>query len=168
MSRWLFCGVIGLLHAVELHGQRDCSPSSDQMVYVEALGPGGLGSVNYERILTRAMGVHIGARIGLGALRLMDFTRAINPDLTLPIGITFTKGDRWKPELGAGGALTSIVYPDVDGFRPLRRHEFHVWLSAGVRYAPILQGWTLRLAYTPIIEFGDWRHWGGLSVGRVL
>ena len=160
--------LVSLLHLGPGCAQHDCIPGPAQALYVEGLGPGGYGSVNYERAVTHIRGVHVHARVGLGAERFKDFTRAFNPDLTFPIGVLFTRGQRWQPEMGGGATITSFVYPDVRDFLPERRQALHVWLNAGVRYAPAFQGLLFRAGYTPLIEFGRWRHWGGLSVGYMF
>lgn len=161
------CLIIGA--AVSLadatYAQRDSLPGPFQAVYMEGLGPGGYGSINYERIVASLRNIQLHMRAGLGSERFLDHTRAFNPDLTMPIGLLFTKGKRWQADLGGGGTITSFVYPDDRDFHPTRKQAVHAWLSAGVRYVPEFRGWMLRVAYTPLIEFGRWRHWGGLSLG---
>lgn len=161
-------GLISLLVLGAAVAQRDCKPGPYQAAYLEGLGPGGYGSINYERLVADLRGVHIHARAGLGTERFKDFTRSFNPDLTFPIGALFLKGGRWLAEAGGGLTITSFVYPDERDFRPERRQAAHVWLNAGLRYAPEFRGWVLRAAYTPLVEFGQWRHWGGFSVGYMF
>ncbi|HEY1054513.1 MAG TPA: hypothetical protein VGE24_05240, partial [Emticicia sp.] len=48
-------------------------PLALNSVYIEALGMGGYGSVNYERLLYQKKKLHIGGRIGVGTYRLRDF-----------------------------------------------------------------------------------------------
>ncbi len=161
-------GLISLWAMSSAFAQGDCTPGPYPAIHLEALGAGGYGSITYERIVTRIKGVHVRARAGLGFERLKDYTRKFNPDLVLPIGVLFTKGNAWQLEIGGGAAISSVVYPDQRDFRPIREQEVHAWLHAGVRYAPLLRGWVIRAGYTPLIEFGRWRHWGGLSVGRII
>lgn len=161
-------GLVSLLATASALAQGDCTPGPFPAIYLEGMGPGGYGSINYERIVARIQGVHVRARAGLGFERLKDHTRKFNPDLICPLGVLFTKGAAWQLEIGGGAAITSLVYPGERDLRPTREQKVHVWLNAGVRYAPRLRGWVIRAGYTPLIEFGRWRHWAGLSVGRII
>lgn len=147
-----------------LSAQADSSAHRNR-VYAEVLGAAGLGSLNYERVLWEGAPLQLGARIGVGVLHFTDITRRFNPDLVLPIGVVASYGHRVKGEIGSGASITSIVYPDEASFMPARRSELQAWLSFGIRYQRTDGGVLLRVAYTPIIEFGDWRHWGGVSAG---
>ncbi|HMU15409.1 MAG: hypothetical protein JST41_12940 [Bacteroidetes bacterium] len=146
--------------------QQDDSTAQRPALYLEALGPGGLGSINYEHPLIHWGRVGIRLRAGMGGMRFRDFTGRPNPDLTMPVGLLLGWGKHWGPEIGGGATLTSMVLPSSSDYRPKRRYELHGWLSAGIRWGP--GRWLLRLAYDPVISFGRWQHWGGLSIGMIL
>lgn len=145
--------------------QADTIRSARNAVYLEALGTGGLSSVNYERVLLHHAEFTGGARIGFGSIHFKDFTRRFDPDFVVPIGVFGCYGDRFRGEAGAGITLTSIVYPDEETFGPVRRMEVHGWFALGARYQKRNGGLLVRIAYTPIVEFGQIRHWGGASLG---
>lgn len=163
MRPWALLLLIGT-GIPSLTAQADTSLHRNR-VYAEVLGAAGLGSLNYERVLWEGAPLEFGARIGVGVLHFTDFTRRFNPDLVLPIGVVACYGHRLKGEIGGGPSITSIVYPDEATFGPSRRSELQAWLSFGIRYQRADRRLLFRMAYTPIIEFGDWRHWGGVSAG---
>ena len=120
------------------------------------LGFGGVSSItsiNYERELLKNNELGVLVRIGLGSIHLKDYTRRFNPDLLFPIGLYATYGRRLMAEIGAGGTYSSIVYPDEQTFMPSRRSDMHGWCSLGIR-GNITDHFWLRVAYTPIFEFG--------------
>ncbi len=156
---------MGLLSAF---GQRDTLLPKQNTIYLEALGTGGLGSLNYERVVWRKGRSTFNARVGISTIHVHDFTRNFNPDLLFPIGAAAYYGDRVQAEVSAGLAFTSIVYPDPEDFAPVRRGELQGWVAIGGRYLDPRNGWMLRATYTPIIEFGNWRHWGGASLGHTF
>ena len=167
MRRAAILPVLALAAGTPAMAQRDSSALRPAL-YAEALGPGGFGSVNYEQPLVRSGGGEARLRAGIGSMRFRDFTGRLNPDLTLPVGAILTYGHKWRPELGGGVTLTSTVRPGPDDYRPWREQDLHGWLSAGLRWTPRSRGWFLRATYDPVIAFGRLRHWGGLSIGRIL
>lgn len=168
MTSRMLLGLAGSLVFGHVYPQGDCTSGPFPAIHLEGMGPGGYGSINYERIVARIEGVHVRARAGLGFERLKDYTRKFDPDLVFPLGVLFTKGAVWQLEVGGGAAITSFVYPGEQDFRPAREQRVHGWLDMGVRWAPRLRGWVIRAGYTPLLEFGGWRHWAGLSVGRII
>jgi hypothetical protein len=162
--------LVGVLCAAVLpaFGQHDTLAPKRNNVYVEALGTGGLGSLNYERALWSKARFTTSTRFGISTIHVHDFTRHFNPDLLFPIGAVACYGDRFQAEVSGGVAFTSIVYPDPEDFSPSRRGEVQGWFAIGGRYLDPRNGWLLRATYTPIIEFGTWRHWGGLSIGHAF
>lgn len=134
-------------------------------VYLEALGAAGLGSVNVEQVVLSGDRWSVGARVGAGTIHLRDHERSFNPDLIAPIGLFGTWGGRLSAEVAAGAAITSMTYPDPETFGVERRTELQAWSSIGCRWTKREGGLLLRIAYTPLLEFGRVRHWGGLSIG---
>ncbi len=149
-------------------GQHDTLAPKQNSLYLEALGTGGLGSLNYERSVWHKDLFTTSARMGISTIHVHDFTRRFNPDMLFPIGAVFCYGERFQAEASGGVAFTSIVYPDPEDFTPARRGEIQGWLAIGGRYLNPRNGWLLRATYTPIIEFGTWRHWGGASIGHTF
>jgi hypothetical protein len=160
--------VLSALALAPAFGQRDTLAPKQNTLYIEALGTGGLGSLNYERSFWHKGRLSTSARIGISTIHVHDFTRQFNPDLLFPIGAVACFGDRFQAEVSGGVAFTSIVYPDPEDFAPARRGEVQGWLALGGRYQDPGKGWMLRATYTPIIEFGTWRHWGGVSFGHTF
>jgi hypothetical protein len=165
----LLLAVGTLLPALAI-AQVDTTDHAHGAYYLEALGPGGLGSMNFERQVYRWEGSSLAVRLGLGSIQFSNYTGRFDPDVILPVGLILAGARRWSPEVGAGLAFTSITYPDPIDYAPSRRGATYLWLSAGVRMAPQRDrsGWTLRLAYTPIIDTDGWEHWGGVSIGRTF
>ncbi len=158
---------IALVLPLAMHGasRTDTLTKATQAVFVEALGSAGLGSMNYERSLLNAGRVNVGARIGVGTIHLRNFEQRFDPDLIVPVGVFATWGGRFRAEIGGGAAITSITYPDPVTFEPARRAEVQAWSSIGFRFSNPGGGVLFRFAYTPLWEFGNLRHWGGVSFG---
>ncbi len=150
------------------YGRPDTLTPKQNIIYLEALGTGGLGSLNYERTLCREGLWQLAARVGVSTIHVRDFTRRFNPDLLFPLGAVACYGGRFQGEIAGGVAFTSIVYPDPENFAPGRHGAIQGWLAIGGRYLDPGNRWMLRATYTPIIEFGTWRHWGGLSFGHAF
>lgn len=143
----------------------DSLPSARSAIYVEALGAAGLGSLNVERTFLHDRNWSVGARVGAGTIHLRDHEHSFNPDVIVPIGVFSTWGGRLRAEAAAGAAITSMTYPDPETFAAARRTEVQAWSSIGLRWTQPTGGLLLRIAYTPLLEFGRLRHWGGLSIG---
>ena len=133
-------------------------------IHIGFSGTSSIASVNYERVLLREKRFQMMARVGLGSIHLIDFTRRFDPDLLVPLGLYATYGRNPIAEVGAGITYTNIVYPDERTFEPSRRSDLHGWCSVGIRGRITEQLW-LRGAFTPILEFGRIRRAFELGIG---
>lgn len=128
---------------------------------LEALGPGGWGSLNYT--LQRDLNpVHLRVRAGAGLLRLSDFENRFNPDLTFPLGLELGYGKKHQVFAGGGAALSSIVRFSENDKR--RQWNTHYYLTAGYKLL-LKKGLYLKVGYTPLLEKGYFRHWGAAGLG---
>lgn len=132
-------------------------------------GPGGYGSVNFERIFLIKKQFSLTARIGLGTYHVKDYTNKFNPDIIIPIAINGSYGKDHKAEFGIGQSISSIVQADEADLNPTRNTNFSTFFSMGYRYKKTTGHLFFRIAYTPLIEYNKtWRNWGGVSFGYVF
>ena len=147
---------------------QDQLPPSINLIYAEAGGYGGVGSLNYERIIWSSHKFQIGPRIGLGCNRFKDFRDKFNPDISIPLGLTLAFGNNFKGEIGVGTTYTSTVYA-APGLLPERRNLIHGNALIGMRYQKLGKGPLFRIGYSPIFEtFSRLRHWPYLAFGWTL
>lgn len=146
--------------------QLPIKPLALNAVYIEALGMGGYGSVNYERLLFYQKKMHLGLRLGIGTYRLRDFEMNFNPDLTVPFSIHAYYGKTHHIEIGAGQTFTSIVRASALDFAVERKSSLSSNFLLGYRYQKSSGGLLFRLNYSPIVSSNEaFKHWYGLSVG---
>jgi hypothetical protein len=139
-------------------------------IYLEAGGPGGLGSVNIEHFLFTNNNQNLGARFGLGVSRFRDFENSLNPDFFIPFGIfANVKLIRHRPsalflDAGVGLIYASVMHVSND-FKSVRQNKLNTYFQIGASY--ILSNHILfRVSYTPIISHGvGFNHWGAFSIG---
>jgi len=171
MSRKTFYLVLLLLLPMMGSAQRDTLVKN--AVYIEALGIGGLGSINYEHFVFEKNRFIIGVRLGLSTYRITDFRNKFNPDVIIPISVNFLYGTKHKLEIGLGNTYTNTVHAGLD-LSPERETAIHGNAYIGYRLQfltkkPILKninGFVIRIGYSPLFEyFRSVRHWGGLSFG---
>jgi hypothetical protein len=133
---------------------------------MNAAGPGGYWSLNYEYTIALPQQFYLSANIGFSTLHLKDFTQTFNPDLIFPVGVHLTYGKKHRAELGIGEVFSSIVRFDATTIRAKRFLDFHSYLLVGYRYQKPTGGLLLRAFYSPLLEFNQrYRHWGGISIG---
>ncbi len=146
--------------------QSDSLSTKKNSIYLEILGIGGYGSLNYERGLFEVNKIKIGARLGLSTYHLTDFTTSFNPDIIIPIAIHAQYGNKHNAEVGLGQVISNIVETNEVTFNPERTTNIHANFTIGYRYQKPKGGFVFRINYSPVIEFyKDYRHWAGLSVG---
>jgi hypothetical protein len=141
-------------------------PLAFNAVYIEALGMGGYGSINYERLLYQKKKLHIGVRLGVGTYRLRDFETNLNPDVTIPFSINAYYGKTHHVELGVGQTFTSIVGASSVDVKVERQNTLSSNFTIGYRYQKSSRGMIFRINYSPIISSTQsFKHWYGLSIG---
>lgn len=144
----------------------DTSAFSKNIIFLEVGGPGGYGSMNFERTILKHQKVTVNGRIGLSTVHLKNHLRKINPDVIIPFSIHACYGNAHKAEVGLGETFTYMNVVNFDNYETKRNSYFHTAVSLGYRYQPNHSGIFVRLAYTPVFERNiSLRHWGALSLG---
>lgn len=130
--------------------------TSRNQVYLDALGPGFLYSLNYERRLNRTFGM----RWGVGGLPISQARYGISFGmLTATLG-----GPIHSLHAGVGGGIA--WFKDVSVFEIKDVLTGVGVFSIGYQFQPQPRGLFIRVAYTPF-----WNSeviaplWGGLSIG---
>lgn len=161
----LFCCLLG--HCANAQDNVNVANISKNIFYLEGLGPGGLGSVNYERIVYKKDLFQTSVRLGLGFNRFNDFRDKFNPDFSVPIGVGIAFGTRFKGEAFVGTTYTNNVVA-TPTLEPERTTALHAYFGIGARYQSY-KGLFARIGYSPLLEkFTYFRHWGYLSIGWVF
>lgn len=150
----------------EAKSQIDTNYISPNILYLEAGGIGGYGSLNYEKIISIKEKLKIGVRIGVGTYNLTDYTTKFNPDIIIPIAINGLYGNNNKIVFGFGQTISNIVQVNHSNWKPDRKTNLHANFIIGYRYQKDTGGFMVSCSYTPIIEFYNlYRHWAGISIG---
>jgi len=140
--------------------------STKHAVYLEVLGGGGYGSLNYERFIPVKNGLRLNIRAGISTYRLRDFELKFNPDIILPFSAGIIYGKAHSMEIGLGQTYSSVSEIDIEEFAPQRKERLSAFGIIGYRVTFRKPAIMLRIAYTPVWEFYDvLRHWAGLSFG---
>jgi len=167
MKQFLVLFFSFLFSAFGLYSQ-DNTPkiTSNNSIYVEAIGIGGYGSINYDYIFHIKSKIKIGGRIGLSTYHIVDYTGSFNPDIIIPFSINALYGTKHHAEVGIGQTFSSIVQSSNSDFSPSRDNNFSTNFTIGYRYQKSDGGIVFRIGYTPIINQNKYfQHWGGISIG---
>jgi hypothetical protein len=154
-----------LIVSSNLIGQVESPPTSiSNQVFLEVGGLGVYGSVNYERFILKNK--NVGVRAGLSTYNFVDFNGNFNPDLVLPYGVSYFKGNRYKLEVGIGQTVTSVVTIDEESWGPKRTYRVHGNFTIGFRYQKKEKGLIFRCAYSPMIQdYSKYKNWALISIG---
>ncbi|MBA3901011.1 MAG: hypothetical protein H0X62_12525 [Bacteroidetes bacterium] len=134
-------------------------------VFLEAGGPGGYGSLNYNREIFSRDKLNIFAGAGFFFPNFQDFNNRANPDLTLPLRISSIYGERHKLEIGFAAELVSYsVFMEGNTSKASRLNYAP---QLGYLYQPG-QRFYYRIFYYPLLESGHFKHWGGASIGLLF
>jgi len=135
-----------------------------QAIFLEALGSGGLYSLNYDRRL-KSGNSGFGGRIGLGVgsgyeIGEDDYERRIS----MPLMVNYITGR------GRSGLETGIgITPEFAFSEPVDDQRMKAWVNLNLVYRlqPIKKGFMMRAGWTPIIGTGGDLdlYWAGISVG---
>lgn len=148
------------------YSQKDTTNIARNLLYMEVLGIGGYGSVNYERLIYYKNALTFTTRFGISTYHIKDYMNKFNPDILIPISIYGCLGKNNKIELGIGQTYTNIVHYDLTDLKPSRTFNFHSNFSIGYRFQKKTSGVFFRCAYTPLIMYNRYfRNWGCLSIG---
>lgn len=160
LSILLFC--IFYLLPVTISSQ---NLSKRNIVYIEALGAGGYGSINYERILFEKNFVKMGIRGGFSTYHITDYINRFNPDLIFPVSINAHFVYKQHTLVFCiGETISNIVHASKTDYQPERKTNFSTFFDIGYAYE-WRNGLCLGVGYTPIIYKQDYRNWFKLSFG---
>ena len=142
-------------------------------VQLEALGPGGLLSVNFESRFFKGVNGP-GFKAGLGFAPYGLFERSCNTGgvITIPAGLNYLFGrkDHFF-EMGAGGALmfgggTKVYCIDIEDSFFETGETFYAYALLGYRYQPQVGKLSWRIFLSPLIQKGPIKKfWGGAGMG---
>lgn len=136
------------------------------LLFFEAGGSGGYGSINYEYLVKKIDKLKLSVRIGASSYHLNDYTNKFNPDIVIPIVINAYYGIKHNIDFGLGQTITNIVYADNSDYKPKRKNNFNTNLSIGYRYQKEEGGIMFKIAYAPMIENNYmFRNWFLLAFG---
>jgi hypothetical protein len=141
------------------------------LIYLEAFGAGGYGSLNYERIVFQQRNklppnLKIGVRLGLSTFHLRDFNNKFNPDVIIPVLINAIYGKTHHLEVGLGQTISNVAQTNGTTFAIERQTSLNSNFTAGYRYQKSERGVIFRLNYSPIISTNKvYNSWFGLSIG---
>jgi hypothetical protein len=157
---------LGMFAHSQVHSQTDTVQTARNSVYLEVVGIGGYGSINYERLLVWNQRLQLRARIGLSTYHLRNYTDSFSPDFIVPIAVNGLYGKIHHAELGVGPTITNFSEVNEENWQIERNTQLHLNFTIGYRYQKKEGGLVLRCAYTPLLIFTDsYTHWGGGSIG---
>ena len=138
------------------------SQSHPNSIYLEALGNGGLYSVNYDRMFSE----DIGARIGFMYFAADWFAFFSDVELFLfPITLNYLVGSgKHKLEIGGG----PVIISGSTGIFGSEQHSGSGVVGTatiGYRYQKSNGGFMWRIGFTPLFGNGEFDPWGGISLG---
>lgn len=141
------------------------------LIYLEAFGTGGYGSLNYERIIFQQKqklppNLKVGVRMGISTFHLKDFNNTFNPDIIIPVSINAMYGKTHHIEIGFGQTISNVTQTNSSTFAIERKTMLNSNLTTGYRYQKSERGVIFRLNYSPIISSNKvYNSWFGLSIG---
>ncbi len=149
-----------------LFSQKDSSRIAGHLIYIEAAGTGGYGSLNYERVLCSKKNFIYSLRAGISTSHFKDFTNNFNPDLLVPLSLNVSYGKNHKIIAGLGQTIASKVQAAYADLRPHRKTNCYSNFTFGYRYQKNTGGLIFTCAYTPVLDWkGLFKNWIGISFG---
>ncbi|RPI75166.1 MAG: hypothetical protein EHM47_03370 [Ignavibacteriales bacterium] len=153
--------IVVFVFIFSITGNPQSKPNS---IYFEALGNGGLYSVNYDRLFTESFG----GRIGFSYLSEISLIfSSINDFLSVPITLNYFLGNgSHKFELGAGVVYASFSGGDFLGFETNSGSSNVAGTATiGYRYQKADGGFLFRAGFTPLFNNEGFFPFGGISFG---
>jgi hypothetical protein len=147
--------------------QREEGVTAFNAIYAEALGPGGVYSINYERRFGQS---GLAGRIGFSYISLGGSESGKVSLLTFPITLSYLGIGNYyhKFEIGAGGMIARVSasaggigksYASASGVGGAGT------VLLGYRYQSDGGGFQFRAGISPLFGPGGWLPWGYLSLG---
>lgn len=143
---------------------------SDNLIYVEVIGNGGILSYNYERFF----GQNASLRIGLSSLPLREYPNDGKNWFHTTYGVLAMVDYYFLPyaDVGVGTnvLLNSEESCNIGLFKNVTQYNcssLYFTARLGVRWIPDKSGTTFSLAFTPFINFSPFsvQPWVGFSIG---
>ncbi|MDL2256874.1 hypothetical protein LJC06_01555 [Bacteroidales bacterium OttesenSCG-928-I14] len=144
---------------------------ANKQIFLEYGGPGAFLSINYDTRFKPDKRLGLGARVGLGFIRVEDYYRNKNvPVLTAPVSLNYLFGGEMSSsmfELGAGCTLFGRPIEIYNKNKEPKGDEnsFAGHLDFMYRYSPINRGLSFRGGLTTFITSGGIVPTIALSVG---
>ncbi len=137
--------------------------SHPNSVYVELLGNGGLYSINYDRLFTETIGGRIGFMYFSSDRGLIILT---DVELFLfPVMLNFFLGSgNHRLELGVGPVF-GTASAGIFGSETTSGSGIFGTAVIGYRYQSTRGGLVFKIGFTPLIGAGEFKPWGGMSIG---
>ena len=135
-------------------------------LYGELGGNGGVWSLNYERFVTDDLSL----RLGGGYVNVRDTLGRPVSLMTFPLTVSWLGLRSGNHGLEIGGGVVFASATVSTGSFGARAFGSRAILTGilGYRYAPLDGGFTLRMAFTPLIGNGDFYASGGLALGGLF
>ena len=134
-------------------------------IYLCAGGYGGIGSINFERRFLKKQKAQVIYGLGIGSYRLLDYSRALNPDITIPFEIGARYGKKHGIQINIAQIITSVVKADYISYSKTRYCNIHLGFNLGYSYKKSNK-FSYKLMYSPILEYYKYyRNWFAISIG---
>ncbi|MES2629031.1 MAG: hypothetical protein V4616_08680 [Bacteroidota bacterium] len=157
--------ILSLISLPALCQEEAYVPVARNTVFIEGLGIGGYGSLNYERTVLKVNRFDFNLRVGFSTYHLKDFTNSFNPDVIVPLTAGVMYGNNHHIELGGGRIFTSVTSFNGENAEPQRDLEMNSTFFVGYRYQRDTGGFIFRATYSPLFTTNVRWTWGGISVG---
>lgn len=164
LRAWFF--VFNLIVLIRFTTAQDSS-FAKHLVYIEAGGMGGWGSLNYEHNVKQFNILKLGFRCGINAMPLMDYTKSFNPDLALPLTLVAQYGVMHCFVLSFGTVFSSTIKTDIYTINVQRNNNLNASIAFGYRFKKkYTKGFMLQCMYVPLFYGIDFsKHWAGFGFG---
>lgn len=158
--------IIGLSQESKVFNQFE----KKNVVYVEGLGLGRYGSINFERIVLQKQFLRVSSRVGFAMARFVNYEDKFKPDIIIPVTVQAILGRRnhWG-EIGFGQVYTTYSTFSYSKKGTDREREFNLETHVGYRFQKPKGRWQYRLTYYSILDdFQFRRRWVGGSIGYMF
>lgn len=139
------------------------APAATHSVFVEALGNGGLYSINYDHRFNEDLSLRGGFSFYSG----VDATNGAQVSVLLvPITLNYLAGgENHNLEMGIGPLLAGGSVSDADVGPVAAGGLAGVTSTFGYRYQPADGGLVFRIGLVPFYSAQEFQLWGGISLG---
>lgn len=164
----LSAACLALVACVALPSVASAEATAKNTIYAELLGPGGIYSINYDRLLTDA----VAGRIGFSYFSFGATAGDVSSEATImfiPVTVSYigVGSDTHHLELGGGPTLVvaSGTVSSDSSFASGSGVGAFGSILAGYRLQPADGGFNFRVGLSPLFGAGGFVPWGYLSLG---